>query len=314
MDKSKLIHVMEPIKNYAIPHGDEWIHEIKWDGIRGVSRIRQDELEIFTKKGNKRSTYFPELEQIKQLLKCENAILDGEIVVFNEQNKPSFQDILIRERSRGVNVQHYQKIKPVHYIVFDCLAVNDEDIRGKPLKERKEILNKILMENKTIAISRIFNDGDQLYQLMKEKSYEGVVSKNRDSPYIGGKKHTYWYKNKISRKLLGVVGGIHIKGGQPASIPIGIYKDDKFIYIGNVSIGLKHQEMQLLYQYADQLKRDQSPFINLTHQENTIWFNPLLTCWIHFFEWTNNGHLRHAKLLGFTKMKAEEANGDELVE
>ncbi|WP_157950131.1 non-homologous end-joining DNA ligase [Vallitalea okinawensis] len=305
---------MEPNKNKTIPQGSEWIHEIKWDGIRGVSQVNDDAFEIFTKKGNKRGTYFPELKQINKLLKCDNALLDGEIVVFNELNKPSFQDILIRERSKGVHAAHYQKIKPVHYIVFDCLAVNDEDIRQKPLNERKDILKEILIENETIAISRTFNDGDQLYHLMKEKSYEGVVSKNKDSPYIAGKKHDYWYKNKISRKILGVVGGIHMKSGQPASIPIGIYRDNQLIYIGNVSIGLKQEEMQLLYQYAHQLKRDEAPFINLPYQEDTIWFNPLLTCWIHFFEWTNDGHLRHAKIQGFTKMKPDEASGEELVE
>ncbi len=305
-----MIYPMEPILSNNIISDKNWIHQIKWDGIRGISYIQDNQLRIFTKKGNERTDFYPELHETVKLLKGKQAVLDGEIVVFDRENKPSFSHILVREKIRSKkNLKHYISKYPVNYIIFDILYYNNEDLRNLPLKNRKEILVDVLAKSKIITITDDFNDGEALFNLMKEKNYEGIVSKNLNSKYISGKKHDDWFKTKISKKILTVIGGINLKDDYPKSLMVGIYKDDKLIYIGDVSLGLKSSDLQLIKKYSQNLYINESLFTNLKTKRNVIWFEPLLTCWVNFMDWTNKGSLRHPKIIGFSKRKPKEADG-----
>ena len=306
---------MEPVVSTKLVKKEGWIHQIKWDGIRGLSYIDHGQLKLFTKKGFERTAYYPELQELIKLFKGTSGILDGELIVFDDTDNPSFYRSLIRERIRTESkILHHARKAHVKYIVFDILNFNGIDIRQNDLMSRKELLMKNLTKSGNITITDDFNDGESLYQLMKTKGWEGIVSKNMNSSYVAGKKHTAWYKTKISKKLLAVVGGIQWKNNFPNALLFGIYQEDSLYYIGKASLGLKQKDFMLLKEYSKELTSINSPFKDVTKLQDVTWIKPSLTCWISFLEWTSSGHLRHPKILGFHGHLPQDANGKEFTE
>ena len=306
---------MDPLLSSEIIQQEGWLHQIKWDGIRGLCYINNGELRIYTKKGNERTAFYPELKELLSLFKGVQAIFDGEIIGLDKEGKPSFYQSLIRERVRTESkITHYARTYPANYILFDILYLNGEDLRPYPLRDRKELLVKNVNKSGNITITDDFEEGHSLFQLMKAKAWEGIVSKNSESPYTPGKKHSAWYKTKISRKLLAVVGGIQWKNDYPNSLLLGIYHENRLYYIGKASVGLKQRDFQLLKEYSKNTLHSLSPFADMSNQKNVTWLKPFLTCWVGFSEWTNNGHLRHPRIIGFHGQGLQEADGREYLE
>lgn len=310
------IQPMEPISQPYVILSDDFIHQIKWDGIRGLSYIEKGSIRVFTKSGRERTGFYPELDEIPSLLKAKQAVLDGEIISLNDSGKPFFQLVQVRERvNDSSKVSYYAKKYPARYIVFDILMYDGKNLTHLPLKDRKAILSDVLRQSQNIAITDDFLNGEALFALMKEKSWEGIVSKRISSPYTGGKNHAHWYKTKMLKKLLAIVCGLSMKDNHPNSLILGIYQNQGFVYIGNASIGLTQEHFRLLKESIPLLETNKSTFNrNIPGLKTVIWLKPLLTCWVGFLEWTNDGSLRHPKILGFSSCKPEEANGMEFME
>ncbi|WP_273323712.1 non-homologous end-joining DNA ligase [Vallitalea guaymasensis] len=308
----ELIKPMEPILSTEIIEDKDFIHQIKWDGIRGITYIDNDTHKVFTKNGNERTDYYPELNEINHLFNGRSGIIDGEIIVLDDNLRPTFNYILNRERVRNqAKIKYYANKYPIKYIAFDILFLDGKDLRSHPLEDRIEILHRTLNKSGIITITDSFDDGKKLYELMEEKNYEGIVSKNINSKYIAGKKHDMWYKTKIFKKMLTAIGGIQLGNGKIKSLLLGIYSEGNLIYIGNASIGLKESDYNLLKEYMSVISMDESPFANINKARNVIWIKPILTCWVSFLEWTNTNSLRHPKIIGFSSKKATEAIGEE---
>lgn len=308
----ELIKPMEPILSSEIVSSDEFIHQIKWDGIRGITYINDGKHKIYTKNGNERTGFYPELKDLTLLFKGKSGVLDGEIIVLDENLRPSFNLSLNRERVRTESrINFYSKKYPVKYILFDLLYLDGKDLRSYPLEERTSFLNRIVNKSSSITITDSFDNGHRLFELMKEKNYEGIVSKNKYSKYIAGKKHDQWFKTKILKKMLVVICGIKFKNSVIKSLLLGIYNDDSILYIGNASIGLTQGDLTLLKEYISVISIDKSSFVNLTKEKDVIWLKPILTCWVSFLEWTNKNSLRHPKIIGFSSEIPTNANGRE---
>ncbi|QUH31257.1 ATP-dependent DNA ligase [Vallitalea guaymasensis] len=308
----ELIKPMEPILSTEIIEDKDFIHQIKWDGIRGITYIDNDTHKVFTKNGNERTDYYPELNEINHLFNGRSGIIDGEIIVLDDNLRPTFNYILNRERVRNQSkIKYYANKYPIKYIAFDILLLDGKDLRSHPLEDRIEILHKTLNKSGIITITDSFDDGRKLYELMEEKNYEGIVSKNINSKYIAGKKHDMWYKTKIFKKMLTAIGGIQLGNGKIKSLLLGIYSEGNLIYIGNASIGLKESDYNLLKEYMSVISMEESTFTNIDKDRNVIWIKPILTCWVSFLEWTNTNSLRHPKIIGFSSKKATEAIGEE---
>lgn len=295
----ELLKIMEPILSEKIMTGDEWTHQIKWDGIRGITYIENGSTQIYTKSGRERSAFYPELQNIVKLLNGHQAVLDGEIIIFDEVGRPSFELIMKHQ-------------VPVHYILFDILYLNNKDLRALPLEERKHMLATHLFPTSQIGITDDFVDGEELFNLMKEKNFEGIVSKQKTSSYLPGKKHDQWVKTKIIKKILAVIGGLSWRDGSPKSLLLGIFQEENLVYIGNASLGLTQNDLRLFKDHAISFGREKSPFVNLEEKKDTSWLQPLLTCWVSFLEWTDEKNLRHPKIIGFSSDAPATANGKEV--
>jgi bifunctional non-homologous end joining protein LigD len=313
---------MEPISCSKVKDDPEYIHEIKWDGIRGLVYLQNKELRIYTKKGNERTEFYPEVRKINEVIQADNIVLDGEMVVLDDKGFPSFHNALVRETVKSQrNLQYYLRNYPVRFMVFDVLQYNSRLLTDLPIHERKTILTELLSpavkDCDTISISEVYTDGNLLYQKMKQNNMEGIVSKKINSTYISGKKHDAWYKTKFTKKMLCIIGGIQWKDDKPNSLIMGVRtaESENLIYMGKASLGLKEADLRLIREYKDQLLQDKCPFeassisnIEITGSGLT-WVNPVITCWVNFLELSNDGHFRHPKIIGFTVLPAEEANG-----
>ncbi|HPU45578.1 MAG TPA: non-homologous end-joining DNA ligase [Thermoclostridium sp.] len=309
------IEPMEPILRPDAVSGHQWVHQVKWDGVRILCQVEDGKLRLFTRNRRERTGFYPELEEVAWLLQAKSAWLDGEMVVFDKNQKPSFYHALVRERlGDPARVPLYLRQNPARYIVFDIMALDGKDLRDHPLRQRKAILEERLAPGRNVAVTQDFPDGEALLALMVQKGWEGIVSKQAESPYVGGKRHRYWYKTKLQRKLLSVVCGLSMKGGVPASLLLGIRPGNEWVYIGKASLGLTQEHFRLLKENMGFLAAETPPFPMAAGAKDIVWFRPVLTCWVSFLEWTNDGSLRHPRILGFSTSSPDEADGTEYVE
>lgn len=316
----ELIIPMEPINTPQVIDNPDFVHEIKWDGIRGIVYINNAGVKVFTKKGNERTANYPEFQYLYQKLGAHKIVLDGEIIVPDHEGKPSFYNSLIRERVRNLKaLPGYINNYPAKYMVFDILYYKDKLITNLKLNERKSILTETIspIMNDFLVLSRTFSNGQELFAKMKENNMEGIVSKNINSRYIGGKKHEAWFKTKFIKKILCIIGGIQWDGQRPNALVMGIKSEESplLTYICKASLGLTQSDISLLKQYYTDLASEKCTFEpeSLKNFEangtRVTWINPLITCWVSFLELTNTGQLRHPKIIGFTSLPPESANG-----
>lgn len=318
---------MEPLSSREVKEEKTFIHEIKYDGIRGMIYFQGSDYRLFTKKGNERTDFYPELKILNRLMGSRKVILDGEIYVLDKDKRPAFHNILTRETVKSQrNLQFYINNYPANYVVFDILQMDDRLLTGLPLTERKQLLDTVMRpvigNCDNIYISSIYDNGAELFEQMKDKNMEGIVSKKADSLYLEGKNHQDWFKTKFIKKMLCIIGGIQWKEQKPNSLILGIktHENPKLIYLGKASLGLTQADLMLLKQYREQLEQPECPFdgesikgLNNTGSGIT-WTMPYITCWISFLELSNDGHFRHPKILGFTNLPVEEAYGKVLTE
>lgn len=307
---------MEPVLETRIPEGKGWVHQVKWDGIRGMCYVGNERVRVFTKKGRERTEFYPEVQHCLRLTNAKQAVLDGEIIVLDESGRPSFERVMTREKLHTPSkLTIYMRRYPICYMIFDLLYLNGEDLRRFPLSERSSILRDNFKSNDRIWLTDDFTDGQGLLKIMKEKGMEGIVSKKQASIYQAGKKHHEWLKIKINKKILTVVGGIIFKDNFPNSLLLGIFKSGNLIYIGKAAVGLTQKNMldlkNSLTEYKTSIVQDNSPFANISSNPETVWLKPGLTCWVQFLDWTDNKTLRHPKILGFSEQAAHEAVGKE---
>jgi len=295
---------MDPILTNTVIQGNGWIHQVKWDGIRGLCYKEDNNIRLYTKSRRERSQWYPEVVgEIMGLISCSQVVLDGELIVPDEKGRPSFHDIMSRDRvKRQERLKHYMKKYPVRYMVFDILFRNGEDLRKLPLSKRTEILHETLKSSYTVRTVENYPDGDALFSLMKEKDMEGIVSKNADSPYIGGKKHKMWYKTKVTKYLTATVCGLKIKENEVKSLVIAEYENGSLKPVGSVSSGLSQKDRATLFAALPQLLQDKDTGAG-KNNDGIIPIKPVLNVIVSYIEREQNGSLRHPVLVGFTGEK-----------
>lgn len=257
----------------------DYIYELKFDGVRAILYASKDYFKIISRNNTDLTNLFPELKSIQKIVTKET-IFDGEIVIMNN-NKPSFSSIQNRIHLKNKSrIETLSKQKPVTYIAFDCLYLNG-DLTQKPLVKRKEILNKF-KETDVFIKSRVFNDGIQLFNKVKEKGLEGIVAKLKKSDYIINKRCDNWLKIKnMNNGLFNVIGYLENKNST-----VSLYLSDEDKYIGKVTLSKKHK----YYKELLNQKKIKKNIYNI--KENIIFINPGFKVNVLYLERTKDGSLR----------------------
>ena len=275
-----------------------FLYEIKWDGYRIISYVEKGKVRMDSRSALNYTEKYPNVAKALKDLK-HDVVMDGEVVVFNEQGMPDFDALQL----------YNGKETPISYCVFDILWLDGYSLMELPLTKRKEILEELTKDNPVIRFSESFDDGDALYKQMLEKNLEGIVAKIRDSEYIPGNRGDNWLKTPTRKRQEFVIGGWaeSDKNRSFKSLLFGAYNKGKFEWIGRSGGGYKDKEMPGILKQLKALEIPSSPFDNKvldTKGAKTHYIKPRLVANFEFATWTKTGRIRKpATFLGFRKDK-----------
>ncbi|GAA0770014.1 DNA ligase D [Brevundimonas olei] len=286
----------------AVPSGNRWLHEMKYDGYRLEIAIGGGRARAFTRSGLDWSEKFDGIVEAAASLKVESALLDGEAVVFDAEGRSDFQTL-----------QGALKGDParIDYVAFDLLELNGEDLTGLPLLERKALLRDLLptKAGRLRYSDHIRGSGEKLLNSFCAAGLEGVVSKLADGRYVGARS-AGWVKTKcIQRQEFAVVGWTPSdKARAFRSLILAVNEDGALRYAGKVGTGFDAKELQRLMSVMGPLEQ-KSPTVKAPRAEvrGAHWLRPKLVAEIAFTEMTNEGTLRHPSYLGLRDDKKPEA-------
>ena len=287
------------------PQGDQWLHEIKFDGYRMLCRIDKGKARFISRNGHDWTKKFPELAQAAGKLPVQQAILDGEVVAIESDGITRFQALQ--------KVFQAGRTEDLVYYAFDVLYLDGRNLTQVPLEQRKEILQTLITEGEQRSIrysDHLDGTGPEVFAQACRMHLEGIVSKRRDSLYQPGR-GVDWLKIKCSRREEFVVGGYTPPSGSRhhfGALLVGYYgADKKLTYAGRVGTGFDDQTLTALHRKFAKLAQDRSPFKNLsgtTGQARGVkWLKPRLVAEVEFSNWTDDRLLRHPSFQGLREDK-----------
>lgn len=296
---AKSIRPMEPIMGEKLIQKDTWLYQVKWDGVRILSYIGQENTRLTTRKGTDRTATYPELVEALQEGGLSSAILDGEVIAL-EKGRPSFYRLLKRDLSKDKKRRSaLQQEIPVYYMVFDLLNLDGQWLTDQPLEERLARLQEICPSSNCIHFCESHDDGEKLFSVTRDHDLEGIIMKERKGKYYLGKKHPTWQKLKHFRKLDAQVIGVTMRAGRVNALLLGKKRDQDWVYIGGAASGLSAEELRLLTEWLPQLEQKEPIVINPPPITNGCWVTPVLTVEVKYLEWTPDGTLRTPSIIRF---------------
>ncbi len=286
----------------AVPAGDRWLHEMKYDGYRTLVAIGGGEARAYTRSGLDWSDRFPSILKDAAKLKVRAALIDGEAVVLDADGKSSFQALQGALKGAPATIDYY---------AFDLLELDGEDLTGLPLVDRKARLKAILpAKSAHIRFSdHIQGSGEKLLNSFCQAGLEGVISKLASSKYVGSRAGS-WVKTKcIKRQEFVVVGWTPSdKSRAFRSLILGVHDKGELRYAGKVGTGFDTAELFRLMEIMAPLEQT-APTVKAPRAEvrGAHWLKPKLVAEIAYTEMTNEGTLRHPSYLGLREDKKPEA-------
>jgi bifunctional non-homologous end joining protein LigD len=277
----------------------DWVFEVKWDGYRAIAEIGDEGVLLYSRNLiSLNQKFFPIVESLRKFR--FEAVLDGEIVVVDDQGRPDFQML-----------QNYRKSGRGHllYYVFDLLYFRGHDLTNLSLLRRKELLKKILPSDPKIKFSsHVSKEGVLFFNVVKEKGLEGIIAKHFQSAYRMGRRSRQWLKVKTQLTQEGVIAGFtEPRGGRKyfGSLVLGAYDGDELIYIGHSGGGFEAKNLKVIRERLDLLIRKECPFKVEPKTDTPItWVKPKLVCEVIFHGWTDEGIMRQPVFLRLREDKS----------
>jgi DNA ligase D-like protein (predicted ligase) len=299
------IEPMLLLRTDSLPSGAEWLYELKLDGYRAIAFKRNGAVHLRSRNNNDFNARYPAVVVALTHLP-DNTVVDGEIVAFDQEGRPSFNAL-----------QNYGAgSAPVVYYVFDVMVLAGQDLRREPLLRRRRLLEKKVLPKLPEPVrysAPLDADLPVLIQSVKVHGLEGLVAKRRSSLYQPGLRSGAWMKMRVNRGQEFVIGG-YTRGTKTFdALVFGYYEDDKLIYVARTRSGFTPVMRAQLFKRFKDLETDVCPFVNLPEAKSgrwgqgltaakmaeVQWLKPTLVGQFEFLEWTADNHLRHSKFVGF---------------
>ncbi|HZQ27035.1 MAG TPA: non-homologous end-joining DNA ligase [Acidimicrobiales bacterium] len=289
-----------------------WTFEIKWDGVRALSYVEGGTLQLESRNLLDITPRYPELAALPAGLQGHDAILDGEVVTFDDEGRPSFGRLQHRMHvTDSRQVQHLMVEYPIAYLVFDVLWLDGRSLMAEPLDDRRAALEGLGLDEggPPWQVSKAFpGQGHALLAATKERGLEGVVAKRRDSTYEPGRRSRCWLKVKNVNRQEVVIGGwlegSGNRSGRIGALLVGYWEGDRLRFAGKVGTGFTDQVLAGLAERLASLDRPTSPFADPVPWKGAHWVEPVLVADVEFTEWTAAGTLRHPSYKGLRSDKA----------
>lgn len=286
-----------------------WWFEVKWDGYRAVVGSDHGRIRARSRRGLDLTGPFPELAALEV---PDGVVIDGEIVAFDDEGRPSFSSL---QRRTGYEGSGRAVPVRVNLVVFDVLF-RGEDLTSQPYETRRAALDGLGLEPPTIVPEPTPTHGVGLFDAVKHQGMEGVVAKRLGSPYQPGRRSSDWRKISVRRKLRAVVGGYtRGEGGRRftfGSVLVGLYKPEGLVWIGAVGSGFDEASLTAFHEALAQLERSDSPFVDEVNVPGQpVWVEPGIVVSVEYKEWTLDEHLRAPVYKGIELADPETVTWDE---
>jgi DNA ligase D-like protein (predicted ligase)/DNA ligase D-like protein (predicted polymerase)/DNA ligase D-like protein (predicted 3'-phosphoesterase) len=273
-----------------------WWFEPKFDGIRSTTYLSTDLTRLVTRRGRDVTHQYPELHLVHELVDQVNAVVDAEIVAFDDDGKNSFEALQQR-----MNLQNEREIKrastkiPVALIAFDLLWLNGRSTIDLTLEERRELLLAVAETDERLQlVTHVEGDGKDFAGVARELGLEGVVAKRTGSRYQPGRRSPDWRKIKLTNTqdcvVLGWTPGQGGRSGTFGALLVGAYEDGKLLWVGQVGTGFTHQTLDGLMTALQPIVRSSPPGDDpeLGKVKGATFVDPQLVCEVEYLEITKS--------------------------
>lgn len=267
-----------------VPVGEDWRHEVKWDGVRTVATVTRGALTLVSRNGNRITDAWPDLTPSTSLRgSVRDVVVDGEIIALNDRGVPDFRMLADRIHARkSAIVARLAEQVPATFMVFDLLRLDGTDLLDRPLAERRDLLSGLDLG--AWQVPAAYDDGQMLREATLAQGLEGIVSKRQDSPYLPGVRSPHWLKFAHRHRGSFVIGGWRPQRGASgvdriAAVLVGKVTADGLAYRGRVGSGIGVRQARVLAGLLEPLTRTTSPFaddVPRVDAEGTTWVEPVL--------------------------------------
>ena len=297
----------------------DYVFEVKWDGLRTLVFKIDGKIELQNRNLRNVTAGFPELKTLKSSMRSRTAIFDGEAVVLGKNGTPDFGSLQNRfgvDDPKRVNV--LSKTIPVTYVAFDLLHLDGQDLISRPLSERKEKLKTILAEGPHLLFGEhVETHGTRYFKEASNRGFEGVIAKERTSPYLPGSRGSHWIKIKstLTRDcvIVGYTGGEGSRLSTFGSLVVAAYDTEgQLRHLTNVGGGFDNQTLDDLRRRLQKLKTV-SPVLSESIDAPTpvTWVKPELVCEVKYMSITRDKKLRFPR---FSRLRTDKVPEDCTIE
>jgi bifunctional non-homologous end joining protein LigD len=292
---------IEPMLSAAAtkpPEGDEYLHEIKWDGIRALISVEDGHVRIMTRNQNDVTKQFPELASADKAFRATCGLFDAEIVCLDKSGKADFKKVIHRLMSTGeTTIQKNSRTSPVYCYIFDCLYLDGRSLIHEPLLKRRAWMRDAIKPDTPYRISEAVDDGQALFDAAREHQLEGIISKEKNGKYLPGKRSDLWLKVKVrdTREccILGYSEGKGNRSQTFGGLHIAERDGDNFIYRGKVGTGFDDAMIKEIFKQIKSLKEIKKPIPDKVMDEKiSTWIEPKLIAEISFSMITKDQQFR----------------------
>jgi bifunctional non-homologous end joining protein LigD len=283
-----------------VPTGEEWQHEVKWDGMRVLVDVRDGRARLSSRNENDATVSFPELAG----LPLRDALLDGEVVAFAD-GAPSFG--ALAERMHVTTADRARRLAerlPVTLLAFDLLRLGDRDLLDEPLRTRRKLLVDLDLHDDRWQTPPVYDDGPMLLAATYQQALEGIVSKRLTSRYRPGLRSKDWLKFAHRRRESYVVGGWRPETDSQdrlGAVLLGEPTPDGLRYRGKVGSGIAGRKAVVLREVLAGLTRPASPFADEVPKVDalgTTWVEPVLVVDVESLGPSAQGRVRQPSYVG----------------
>jgi bifunctional non-homologous end joining protein LigD len=290
----------------GLPRDDDaFAYEVKWDGVRALVAVEGGRARARSRRGSDITGSYPELRELGRALGATEVLLDGELVAFDADGRPSFERLQRRMHASETAARRLAASLPVTYVAFDVLHLDGRPRLAVPYRERRQLLDGLELEGPHCrAPASHVGDGEDMVRASREQGLEGVVAKRLDSSYEPGRRTGAWIKIKHRRRAKLVVGGwMPGEGGRRGrigSLLTGFHDDEDgtLRYAGRVGSGLREEHLDRLAELLQPLRRRSSPFHGRQPARGAVFAEPQLVVQVEFAEWTHSRTLRAPVFVG----------------
>jgi len=288
-----------------LPNGDDWVYEVKWDGIRVIIIRDENGVRLYSRAGNNISSKFPQIASA--FMKWNKYfILDGEIVVLDDAGKPKFEEVLSRLNKSNKDGKIKSSTKAATCYLFDIMYANGQSVTDHTWSDRRALLKKMSVDHTQIRLSESVSDGPSLLQAIRQKGMEGVIAKRTSSPYFIGERRDSWLKLKCrymaTSLIIGFTQGKGNRAGTFGALHLAERVEERLVYRGKVGTGFDFQQRKSIKKMLVNLVTTNKPVDTRVDQERlSTWVEPSLNCQIQYATMTSNETFREPVFIRLLK-------------